>query len=184
VLLKLKLVFIGLARRNIFLTKSRDSIHTRRYKQTVPVNTGAFRKLVRHVNAHTVSLHSLDRWAVDLAIESPTISAKAGCEFVINFFSDEMKYFDASNHFIRERRSVRCDYRSIVFTRFTRRILLPICRRIPPYIVGTSGRLPNRLCSLNRASSSAERGYASNDSCLRKELTTRYHNLVWNWLKI
>ena len=127
VLPKLKLVFIGLAGLDIFLAKPRHSIHTRWYKQTVPMNTGVFRKLVRHVNAHTVSLHRFDRWAMDLAIESPTVSAKAWCEFVINFFSDEVKYFDARNDFIGERRSVRGDYWSIVFARFTGRILLPIC---------------------------------------------------------
>jgi hypothetical protein len=110
--------------------------------------TGVFRKLVRHVNAYTVSLHRFDRWAMDLAIESPTVSAKARREFVINFFSNEVKYFDASNHFIRERRPVRCDYWSIVFARFTGRILLAICLRIPPDILGTSGRLPTWLCSL------------------------------------
>jgi hypothetical protein len=85
---------------------------------------------------------------MDLAIESPTISAKAWREFVINFFSDEMKYFGASDHFIRERRPVRCDYWSIVFARLTGRKLLPICWCIPPDILGTFGRLPNRLCSL------------------------------------
>jgi hypothetical protein len=85
---------------------------------------------------------------MDLAIKSPTISAKARREFVINFFGDEVKHFDASNDFVRERRPVRCDYWSIVFARFTGRILLPICWRIPPDILGTFGRLPKRLCSL------------------------------------
>jgi hypothetical protein len=88
VLPKLKLVFVGLARPYIFLAKPCHSIHTRWHKQTVPVNTGVFRKLVRYVNEHTVPLYSLNRWAMDLAIESPTASAKSWCELVINFFSD------------------------------------------------------------------------------------------------
>jgi hypothetical protein len=110
---------------------------------------------------------------MDLAIESPTISAKARCEFVINFFGDEVKHFDASNNFVRERRPVRCDYWSIVLARFTGRILLPICWRISPDILGTFGRLRNRLCPLYRVSSSAQRGHARSGSCLREELTTR-----------
>jgi hypothetical protein len=92
---------------------------------------------------------------MDLAIKSPTVGAKARREFVINFFSNEVKYFDASNGFVRERRPVRCDYRGIVFSRFTRRILLAIFWRIPRDILGTFGRLPKMLCSLHRASNSA-----------------------------
>jgi hypothetical protein len=64
---------------------------------------------------------------MDLAIESPTISAKSWRELVINLFSDEVKHFDASHHFIRECRPVRRDYGSIVFARFTGRILLSVC---------------------------------------------------------
>src|SRR6516165_5607555 len=168
-----KLVFVGLARSNIFLAEARHSIHTRWYQQTVPVNAGVFRKLIRHIDAHTVPLDCFDRWAVDLAIESPTISAKAWREFVINFFSDEVKYFDSINHFKGERRSVRCDYWSIVFARLARRIFVLICLRIFPDILGIFG-----WCSLHRASSRAERGHPSDDSYLRKELTTRYHRLV------
>jgi hypothetical protein len=39
---------------------------------------------------------------MNLAVESPTISAEAGCKLVIHFFSNEMKHFDAFDHFIRE----------------------------------------------------------------------------------
>jgi hypothetical protein len=120
---------------------------------------------------------------MDLAIKSPTISAKARREFVINFFGDEVKHFDASNDFIRERRPVRCDYRNIFFARFTGRILLPICRRIPLDILGTCGRLPKILCSLHRANSSTEGGHASSDSCFREELTTRYHKTFLDLVK-
>ena len=49
---------------------------------------GVFWKLVRYVNAQMVPLYSLNRWAVDLAIESPTASAKSWCELVIDFFGD------------------------------------------------------------------------------------------------
>ena len=44
---------------------------------------------------------------MNLAIESPTVSAKATREFMINFFSDQVKYFDSIDYLIRERRSVR-----------------------------------------------------------------------------
>src|SRR6516165_2953240 len=140
----------------------------------MPVNAGVFRKLIRHIDAHTVFLYCFDRWAMDLAIESPTVSAKARCEFVINLFRDEVKYFDPSNHFKGERRSVRCDHWSIVFARLARRIFLLSCLRISLDMFGIFGWLPNRLCSLHRASSRAKRGHPSDDSCLREKLTTRY----------
>ena len=151
-------------------------------QQTVPVNAGVFRKLIRHIDAHAVPLYCFDRWTMNLAIESPTVSAKARGEFVINFFSDEVKYFDSINYFKGERRSVRCDYWSIVFARLARGIFPLSCLRISPDILGILGWLPNRLRSLHRASSRAERGHPSDDSCLREELTTRYHRLVQIWL--
>jgi hypothetical protein len=114
---------------------------------------------------------------MDLAIESPTVSAKARREFVINFFSDEVKYFDAINHFIRERRPVRCDYRGIVFAGFARRILLLAPSGTPHYILRILGRLSTRLSSQDGASSSSERSYAGSDSRVGEKLTTGYHNL-------
>lgn len=48
---------------------------------------------------------------------------------------------------------------------------LASCLGIPRDIPGIFGRLRNRLCPVHRASSSAERGRASNDSCLREEIT-------------
>src|SRR5262249_18478861 len=148
--------------------EARHSIHIRRYQQTMPVNAGVFLQLICHIDAHTVPLYCFDRWAMDLAVESPTISAKTWREFVINFFSDEVKYFDAINHFKGERRSVRCDYWSIVFARLARRIFPLSCLRISPDILGIFGWLPNRLCSPHRASSRAEPGHPSDDSCLRE----------------
>ena len=99
VLPELKLVFVGLAGLDSFLAKPRHSIHTGGHKHTMPVNTGVFWKLVRDVNAHPIPLHNLNGWAMNLAIESPAMSAKSWREFVINFFSDQMEYFDASRHF-------------------------------------------------------------------------------------
>src|SRR5215471_3226352 len=107
---------------------------------------------------------------MDLAIESPTVSAKARCEFVINFFSDEVKYFDAVNHFIRERRPVRCDYRGIVFAGFARRVLLLVPSGTPHYILRILGLLSTGLRSQHRASSGADRSYTSSDSRVREEL--------------
>ena len=51
----------------------------------------SLRKLVRHVNAHTVPFHSLNGRTMDLAIEPPAISAKSWREFMLNFFSNQMK---------------------------------------------------------------------------------------------
>src|SRR3974390_1442851 len=76
-------------------------------------------------------------------LKPPTISAKTRGEFVIHFFGNEMKYLDASNHFIRERRPVRCDYWSIVFARFTGREFLWCISLV---ITGASGWiLPPRI---------------------------------------
>src|ERR1700756_608900 len=95
-----------------------------------------------------------------------------------------MKHFGTSHHFKRERRSVRCDYRGIVFARCARRILLPVRSSIPHSILRIFRRLSARLRSQHGTSSGAERSYASSDSCLREEITTRYHNLFWIWLNV
>jgi hypothetical protein len=80
----------------------------------MPMNTGIFWQVVRDVN-DPVPLHNFNGWAMNPAIESPAISAKSWRKFVINFFSNQMEYFDASHHFKGQRRSVGCDYWSIVF---------------------------------------------------------------------
>jgi hypothetical protein len=89
-----------------------------------------------------------------------------------------MKYFDASHDFIGQRRSVRCDDWSIVFTGFTRRIVLLIRFSVPLDCFSIIGRVPDRLCSLYRASSSTERSRARSNSCVREELAARYHNFL------
>jgi hypothetical protein len=113
---------------------------------------------------------------MDLAIESPTVSAKSWREFVINFLSDQMKYFNASNHFIREGRSVRRDYRSIVFAGFTRRIVPLIRLSVSHVVLRIFEWLPRRLRSLYGTSSSAERGRACSNNCVREEIAARYHS--------
>jgi hypothetical protein len=89
-----------------------------------------------------------------------------------------MEYFDASHHFIGQRRSVRCDYWSIVFAGFTRRIFLLIRLSVPIDFLRIFGRLSDRLCSFYRARSSTERSRARSNSCIREELAARYHNFL------
>jgi hypothetical protein len=133
---KLELVFVGLTGPDVFLAEACHPIHTRRYEETVPMNAGILWKSVRHINAHTIPLYCFDGWAMDLAVESPTVSAQARREFVINFFSNQVKHFDAPNHFIRERRPVRCNDRSVIFAGLARRVFLANPRRVPNAVPG------------------------------------------------
>jgi hypothetical protein len=74
------------------LAKFPHCVHTARHMDTVPVNSGIFRKFVRHVDADLVPLRNFNGWAMNLTIEPPAVSAKSWREFVINFFSNQMEY--------------------------------------------------------------------------------------------
>jgi hypothetical protein len=119
---------------------------------------------------------------MDLTVESPTVSAKARREFVINFFSNEVKYFDASNHFIRERRPVRSDYWSIIFARFTRRILLPIGLRIPRLFSGLSDACPIGSAPWTGRVAAPTAATPAATTALEKNSRRDIINFVWIWL--
>src|ERR1700758_1103093 len=86
-----------------------------------------------------------------------------------------MEYFDASHHFIGQRRSVRCDDWSIIFSGFTRRIVLLIRLSVSLDFLRIFERLSSRLRSLY--GSSAERSRACSNNCVREELAASDHNV-------
>src|SRR3981081_4446283 len=94
-----------------------------------------------------------------------------------------MKYFDASHQFIGQRRSVRCDYWSVVFAGFTRGIILVIRLSVSLDFLRIFERLSSGLRSLYGTSSSAKRSRSGNNNRLREELAARYHNF-YSWLII
>jgi hypothetical protein len=86
----------------------------------VPVNTRGFRQFVGYIDPHSVPFDNLDRRPVHLVVKTPAFSAKTQREFTINFFRDQMKYFDTIDNSVGKRRPIRRDYRSVVSSGFTR----------------------------------------------------------------
>src|ERR1700743_1439904 len=78
----------------------------------------ALGEVVGYIDPQFISFDRFESGAMHSTIESPTLSPKSWCELMFDFFRDQIKYFNLIDHFIWKRRSVWCDDRCVIATRF------------------------------------------------------------------
>ena len=107
-----ELVDKGLARWNLRLGESADTIHSAGQTLPVPMNGGVLRQAVGDEDAHPVAFDHFDRWAGALSVVTPQVGIHARSDLPHNRLGHKVKLLDALVHAPQQRPAVEGDHGS------------------------------------------------------------------------